>query len=355
MCLCLVIPGISAKDVNEGYKTYPINDLALIYQGGIHRIDWTKDQFKPYVVHTFADGRKDWLFDGFLFLEFTDGKGTSIATRYSDKNADRQTWEWLLDRIFEEGKSLSALDQCIDEQIKEIGKPDFKHKIIISVPEIMPEGIYWGELDGEQMDFSRRDHQVKATKWYIDQLRDRFAKAGYKHLELDGYYWLAEDIDITKDLSAAVSEYVRKDLKKSFVWIPYWQAKGHDQWESLGFDIAYQQPNHFFGKDIPDERLDQACATAFRHNMGMEMEFDEKALIDHPDSSYDRLVAYIDYFEKNGVFDNSAIAYYTGCHAVLDLAESSNPLDHEVLDRLAKLIIDRRSFMKDGKIKHHKK
>lgn len=354
MCLCLAVPGISARESGSGFKTYPINDLALIYQGGTHRIDWNKDEFRPYVVHQFADGRKDWLFDGFLFLEITDGRGASIATRYTDRNADRSDWEWLLDRIFEQDKSLSALDQCIDEQAKEIGKPKFKHKIVLSIPEVMPEGSYWGQIDGETMDFSRRDHQVKATKWFVDQLYKRFKAARYKHLELDGFYWLAEDIDVTKDLAAAVSEYVRKDLKKSFVWIPYWQAHGHEQWRELGFDIAYQQPNHFFGKNIPDERLDQACATGLRHNMGMEMEFDEKALYDCPDSSYDRLVAYIDYFEKNGVFDKSAIAYYSGCHAVLDLANSSNPKDHEVLDRLAKLIIDRRAYMKNGKLKKRK-
>lgn len=354
MCLCLALPGISARDAaDKGFKTYPVNDLALIYQGGVHRIDWNKDEFRPYVVHEFADGHKEWLFDGFLFLEFTDGNGTSIATRYSDKNADRATWEWLLDRIFEEGKGLSALDQCIDEQIKEMGKPKFKHKIVLSIPEIMPEGTYWGELDGETMDFSRREHQVKATKWYIDQLRKRFKDARYKHLELTGYYWLAEDIDVTKDLAAAVSQYVRKKLKKSFVWIPYWQAAGHDRWSELGFDIAYQQPNHFFSHDIPDERLDLACETGLRHNMGMEMEFDEKALADHPETSYDRLVAYIDYFEKHGVFERSAIAYYSGCHAVADLANSTNPKDHQVLDRLAKLIVDRRAFMKNGKIKKH--
>ena len=51
------------------YKVSDVRDLALIYQGGVHRLDWTQEQFVPYVTHTFADGHKDWFFDGFLFLE----------------------------------------------------------------------------------------------------------------------------------------------------------------------------------------------------------------------------------------------------------------------------------------------
>jgi len=39
------------------------------------------------------------LLDGFLFLEFTDGKGCGFATRYSDKNARKKEWLWLLDRL----------------------------------------------------------------------------------------------------------------------------------------------------------------------------------------------------------------------------------------------------------------
>ena len=79
----------------------------------------------------------------------------------------------------------------------------------------------------------------------------RFKKAKYKNLELAGFYWVDEDIATCKDLPKYVSQYIRSK-KKEFVWIPYWKAKGYEQWKDLGFDIAYQQPNHFFTKDIPD-------------------------------------------------------------------------------------------------------
>lgn len=93
-------PAASGKPAAEqGYRTTGIQDLALIYQGGSHRLDWTVDEFRPYVVHRFADGSKDWLFDGFLFLEFKDGSGRNYTVGYEKLNARRTEWEWLLDRI----------------------------------------------------------------------------------------------------------------------------------------------------------------------------------------------------------------------------------------------------------------
>ena len=37
------------------YQTDVISDMALIYQGGTHRPEWTEDELRPYVIHTFAD------------------------------------------------------------------------------------------------------------------------------------------------------------------------------------------------------------------------------------------------------------------------------------------------------------
>ena len=62
----------------------------------------------------------------YLFLEFSDGKGRRYAQGYG-KDARKQEWEWLLQRLFEEGKSLSALDACIETVKKEksVKKPFF--------------------------------------------------------------------------------------------------------------------------------------------------------------------------------------------------------------------------------------
>ena len=330
----------------QGYRTTEIQDLALIYQGGSHRLDWTVDEFRPYVVHRFADGSKDWLFDGFLFLEFKDGSGRNYTVGYEKLNARRTEWEWLLDRIFEQGKSLSALDRCIGEEIGELGKPAFRHRIVLGLPEAIRGQKDWGEIDGREMDFSKEEDQIAATKWYIGELVERFKAAKYKHLELSGFYWVAEDTHHCEELTIPLSEYIHSE-GKLFYWIPYWQAKGHEEWKRLGFDVAYQQPNHFFNHSIPDSRLDEACATARRHGMAMEFEFDEKATAAIPNSSHDRMAAYINHFEKNDVFNSSAVAYYCGNRGVLTLDESDNPKDKALMDRLARIIQARR-YLKYG-------
>ena len=44
-------PAASGKPAAEqGYRTTGIQDLALIYQGGSHRLDWTVDEFRPSVA-----------------------------------------------------------------------------------------------------------------------------------------------------------------------------------------------------------------------------------------------------------------------------------------------------------------
>lgn len=331
----------------QSYQTADdVQDLALIYQGGSHRLDWTVDEFRPYVVHEFSDGTKDWLFDGFLFLEFKNGSGRHYTVGYEKLNARKGEWAWLLDRIFEEGKSLSALDACITEEIAELGKPGFKHQIVLGLPEAILDQNDWGELDGRVLDFSKEEDQLAATRWYIDELMKRFKAAKYKNLELSGFYWVAETNSHCGELTVPISEYIHS-LGKLFYWIPYWQSKGAEDWKALGFDVAYQQPNHFFNHSIPDSRLDDACAFAREHGMAMEFEFDEKATADRENSSYARMKAYIDHFEKNDVFNSSALAYYCGNRGVLTLHESKNPADHALMDRLARLIQMRR-YMKYG-------
>ena len=86
-CLLLGSGALSSQPVVKGYMSTDIHDLVLIYQGGSHRLDWTEDQFLPYVIHEDSKGNKDWFFDGFLFLEFKDGKGRCYTSRYEKLSA----------------------------------------------------------------------------------------------------------------------------------------------------------------------------------------------------------------------------------------------------------------------------
>lgn len=326
------------------YGKTNIADLVLIYHGGAHRrMEWTKDQFVPYVVHQNLQGKKDWLFDGFLFTEFLDGKGHHFAHgNGTTELARRQEWEWLMERQFEKDRGFSALDQCIGEQIKEMGNPPFKHKLVVVIP--VPEKIQkdWGNLD-RPMDFSRPEDRIEACKWYIDRFLNRYQKEGFQHLDLEGFYWVSEKDSAYRDILVQVGDYIRsKNLK--LYWIPYWTAAGFDNWKTDKFDFAYIQPNYFFKNTVNYERLDATCAFAKGTNMGLEMEFDERALADAPESKRNRLISYIRAFEENDVFKEASVAWYQGGATIYEFYRSKNPLDKEIMDRLAKIIIQRKNM-----------
>lgn len=333
----VLFSGIYAQE----FKKNQIRDLALIYQGGSKRIDWTLEQFIPYVTHTFADGKTEWLFDGFLFLEMNNGEGTTYLPQWGAKKGTKTDWEWYLDRLFEKDKSLDALDACITIQKKKIGDPGFQHKIVLMLPTPLT-GAEWGDIDGVELDFESLEDQTRASVWFINELIKRFKKAKYENLELTGLYWVDEDMCHTRDVTKLIAPHVRK-AGLEFVWIPYYKARGYERWKELGFDIAYHQPNHFFKKTVPDSQLDEACKIAKELGMAMEFECDKNAIFNAPNSSYTRMLSYIDAFIKHKVFDTSAIAYYTGSHYFLDVYENPTPEDQYIMDKLCRFIVDRRA------------
>lgn len=326
------------------YGKTNITDMVLIYHGGVHRpLEWNKEQFTPYVVHVDQKGRKNWLFDGFLFTEFIDGKGHHFA--HGNENttlAARPEWEWLMERQFEKDRGFSALDQCIADQISEMGNPPFRHKLVVVMPVPEKDQKNWGSLDCP-MDFSNDKDRIEACQWYIDRFLEQYEKEGYQHFDLEGFYWVSEKDGAYRDILVPVGDYIRSKGLRLF-WIPYWTAVGFDNWKTDKFDFAYIQPNHFFKSEVSYERLDAVCAYAKGTGMGLEMEFDRRALAGSPENKRDRLVSYIDAFEQNGVFREASIAYYEGGGTIYDFYRSTHPLDKEIMDRLAEIIVQRKKM-----------
>ncbi|MEG1766178.1 MAG: DUF4855 domain-containing protein [Muribaculaceae bacterium] len=346
-CIVLVATfGIClAKSNTTTAGSYPADvasDMALIYQGSIHRPDWTENQLTPYVTHTFTDGHTDWFFNSFLFLEFTNNWEVAYGYGYGSRYAKKGDWEWLLNRIFERGKSLDALNKCIEHNKARLGEPKIKHKIVLGIVSPISGQTDWGTLDGQILNFEYQSAQIKAAKWCIDQLMKRFADGGYNNLELVGFYWIEESTGSCRDLPKYINQYIHQLGKRAY-WIPYWGAEGYNEWKELGYDTAFLQPNYFFDKNVIDARLDDACRTAKQFDMALEMEFDSNVLYEKPNSSYNRLEKYIDAFEKYGVFEKSAIAYYSGTKGILDMYNSSAIENTIILDRIANHIVERRN------------
>lgn len=305
-------------------NTAGIADLVLIYQGGTHRPAWTPDQFAPYVGFRDGDERREqWLFDGFLFIEFKDNRGYEYARGYKQKPARKADWLWLLERNFEKGHAIDALDEVIANTVKRIGPPPRRRQVVLTLPEPIHGQKDWGELDGRPLDFANPDDRVAACAWHVKTALARWHGLAPRHLDLAGFYWVAEQSSHGDAILPRIGTDIRAQGKR-FFWIPYWNARGAAAWRTLGFDAAYQQPNHFFHPEVPDSRLDAACAFAQTNGMGLEFECDGRA-IKSVDVFRPRLHAYLQGFERNGAKTHAAMAYYEGGASLLQMAQSSDP------------------------------
>lgn len=330
----------SKPDVYTPQKdtTTYISDLALLYQGGTHRLPWTKDQLQPYIYRSGASGKADWLFDGFLFIEFKDNLGHEYAVGYGERPAGKAEWEWLLNRNFEKDKAIAALDGVLDSLARLKQLPARKRKVVLTLPEPIVGFKDWGRINHSSLDFDSASHRLNACKWYIETALEKWKTANFKHLELMGFYWVAEQNTGAAEILPEVSRFIHQKNKR-FYWIPYYGAEGAGQWKEMGFDIAYQQPNYFFSAVTPYDILTGALNFAKKYKMALEMEFDSR-VVDQPEFR-NRYTDYIKEFQNYGVWDNLPVAYYEGGSGWLDMFRSKDPAVKKLYDQLADIIIKR--------------
>jgi hypothetical protein len=322
------------------YNDVP-NHLVLIYDGGAHRnIQWNKEHFAPYVSAE-INGEEKWLFDGFLFLEIHNGQGRGFASGYQALAARKVEWEHLLENYFVKGNAIHALNEQLGD-VRESGRIQGKYKkrkVVISVPEPIPNQTDWGQLDGRPLQFFNKKDRLDACKWYIDYAEQLFQKANFEHVELVGFYWLAEEASNSRNLAADVADYIY-EKKYDFYWIPYFNSDGYSEWRNLGFNVPYYQPNYFFNENIPYSRLQEAFDRADKFQMNMEIEFDDRVLKNNKGWGY-RLTDYLDVYENNRVFDSLSVAYYQGGDAFYKLSKSNEGADLMLYRRIVNLIIHR--------------
>lgn len=319
-------------------------DMVLIYQGGRQRPARSAEELAPYVSCTDSrDQKEKWLFDGFLFIEFINAKKHAFEEGLKTPAADKADWEDLLDRNFESGHGLAALEQACAETESRIGKPLRPRQVVLTLPEPIEGATNWGALDGRTLNFSNQNDRVSAASWYLTNALARWQKLNPKYLHLAGFYFVPERTlgSNPKFLPLIAEQIHQRDYK--FYWIPYWWARGAGEWKQHGFDIAWQQPNHFFHPELPDSRINEACEFARKHGMGMEFEMDER-LISKPETFAPRFDAYLKVFEAEGAKTNASIAYYEGGGTMLQLARSKNKDVRKYYDRLAQWVLDRQKL-----------
>lgn len=359
-CAWLLCPGTLARAQEKATAqtnaiplgpTNPIVDLVLIYDGGEARPPWTPERFKPYVYRQ-ADGKFEWLYDGFLFLDFLSPTGRRLCPITHRPDATKADWQAVLDHEFAPGQSVSALNQLLESLAAQDHKPLRKRKVVLALPTPLtgsdPKQIQltsdWGELAGRRLDFKHTEDRLQAAQWYVDEVLKRWEQAHFQHLELGGFYWLFErawGVHHTKE----IGDYIRAKHSRLY-WIPSW-PQGRKNWPDYGFDFVYQQPNYFFHRHpTPDTRLEEACRFAESCGTSMEMEFNGD-LLTKPDflKYYD---AYLEAYTQHQVWQKRPVAYYEGAGAWADMSVSKDPAVQHRYRALAQLIVKRQQEADTG-------
>lgn len=357
------------EEAKEEVTQWPFSDMVLCYGGSAHRkpFQWDKERFSAYVSCEDAEGKEQWLFDGFLFLEFCnlnrgDGMYWSYCTGYSaghNRSAGRDLWQEQIDYWFAEGCGFNALEEAVAETAKRIGKPSHKRKVVLSIPDpilhkqyddLSSPTQYWGELDGRQLDFANPQDRADACKWFADEVVKRFRKSHFKYIELDGFYKISEEIttpdegwcyDMKKmDLFLPIlTDYLHKKGYK-YYWIPYRKAAGYDKGAKFGVDFTWMQPNYFWHAD--KYPFDQSMRWILDAGIGMELEMD-KALLEGKENAElyrMRFRKYLENAKRYQIYGKFPFTYYIETDAFRMLRKSEHPEDIRMYEEFRDFILN---------------
>lgn len=327
------LPPSHPQYLKPGEATAGIRNMVLLYNGWYENGagDWSKEQMIPYLSYVDSEGNpQDTMFDGVLMLglwtpNWSGNLGTSA--RLSD-------WQWYLEKTFASGGDLDQLQLAAMETAEALALSDYRTKVVLALPFPSPSVEDFGDVDGDGIseNFSPESageehayaNRQKAVQWYMNEVLSRWNDKHYSHLELSGLYWIAESVGLHEredDLIQWTSGLIHKQNLK-FFWIPYFFGNRNYDWETLGFDAAVLQPNHFFDGTLP-ERVQDAAQLAKQYGMGVEMEFDSRI---NTDPEYrQRYMDYLNGGVEYGYMTDAFKAYYQGNHSLLEAALSQDP------------------------------
>lgn len=321
------------------------SNTVLIYHGYQDRPKWRADQIQHYVYRE-NEGKVEWLFDGFLFLEIfakLDGKTYAFEYAVEDRGftpPNKKAMQWLIDETFRDNRGPDGLEQSLKALGKQGHWPAYKRKAIFCIPTPQVHAKEWGEIDGKVLDFRNQDDRVTGVKWYIDQVLLKWKEKNYKHLDFGGFYWLNEAIMGETDdayVIRKVKDYL-DEKQMELCWVPYYGAEGATSWKRTGIDYVFHQPNYFFNLDTPLWFLTNSIDIAKKNGGFMEMEFDENVA---QEGFRKKFYDYIEQFEKGGVWETMPVAYYEGGGGWLKMVKSEDEEMKKMCKTLGDIVVKR--------------
>lgn len=303
---------------------------ALIYD----RPTRTPDDFGPYVAY---DKSPAWLFDAFLFLIQSSGRGR--GTEYGE--TEKVDWDYQLNQWFAAGRDLKALDDAIESASLRLGPPPAKRRVMFAIPYVNPAVKDFGAIGNETVNLSTAAGRDAAVRWYVSDAVQRFNAANYRHLELWGFYWMREDIlgsDV--DIARAASRIVHSAGYR-LLWIPCNGETGYANWKNAGVDVAIYQPNYAFGTWQNGGRIGRnriaVTADAARHTgLGVEMEAFEISTKPADQRAFAQYLA--DGAPSRYGYQAAPSAYYTSEDQVEQTSRSRDAGARKAYDNLARYV-----------------
>lgn len=358
----------------------PIADAVICYGGHSARNPylWTPERFHETVAYTDEMGQEHWFFENMIMMELWDD---DYAVTYSIANDGRYSsrkehWQRQVDYWFDNQYGFSALEASIADVASRIGNPPAKRGIIFSLPDPVyfehytnamkgtnRNTVYWGEIDGVQLDFSKAEDRIKAYRWMMDEVRAAFAKADYKYIELIGFYVLSEELSVPgsfryeykeHDITIKAAADYCHSVGEGFYWVPYAMAPGIERSKDFGFDLVVMQPNYYW----TDAKWswDQIEKVIRDNGLGMELEFEgthgeplKSSILSnlkngmpnpYADRNRARFQEYLDNAVSRGLYGEVPFVLYTGTNALYELAVSSDAKDREMYHKLGKFITE---------------
>ena len=287
----------------------------------------------PYTGYLDKNGKvQDFFFDSYLFLPCM-GYGPSGARMHLQSGNPTKAIDWTayVDDTFYNNANVDALESAFGKTKAALNDTKSKAGVFFTLLYPSTEATNFGNLGGKNLNFSKLEDRKYAIKWMIDEQIKRFEQAGYKNLELVGFYWLEEFTNSSGDdqLLKYASDYLHsKGLK--FIWIPWYQANGYQKWESFGFDVACMQPNlMWLGYNDP-LRVGKSIELSEKYGLCMEIECDGNV---YTDEYFSRYLSYLEGGMNSSMMDAVKMYYQDGKTAVYYKAcYSSDPQYRMVYD-----------------------
>lgn len=271
----------------------------LIYNGLSENDSFTPEFFNSYLSYTDEAGSVKPMFDSFVLLGLRYPGGEFAETIRN--NANYQDYQWYIDRTYQQDGALNQLNEAAKLQNRQVD-------VYLTIPYPKRTGII-EDLNGHQKEvdtYTRND----LTRWYVNQMMQRWNQAEYSNIHFKGFYWLNETVKVDSDgaLLSSLSAHIRKNNKK-FVYAPHATSTNFKKWQNYSFDAAFLQPNAFrTATPNKEARLHRAFVNAQIYGSGITLEVNSYGphQIDEGQEAWE---LYMDFAKRYDLKDSSFLFY----------------------------------------------